>query len=439
MELNSGHKMEKEEYLPEEIMDHIFSFLSNPKDLIQTSLVAKRWRRFWVSAPATALVFDVNGVPSFNFYNRFFEQRRRAISSSPTTTTTTTTIQILNIQYQRVWKDRFRNSISLALSHHVQQLCIYPAPRVGHLSVPISLFSAPNLKTLTLDSLYCPVQGEFPVTCPDLQSLLLNASLFGGFGSVLALRTPKLNKLEVCNVFDFKRENLLKLRTPKLSSLSFTNRASGVYGFTLVSTFEDIDIYDYEPALKNMHLWFNHSRSISKRLRGSRARRGLSIDAASHARVSAKGKYPGLEKMTIALGKLFKLYGKLRSLELRASFELPENIDRFASLLMSNCSSIELLIIKVVSRPKSRFDADFERVNDLPVSCTLNKLKYIVVQVKGLGYELELFRFLLHSAVNLQRMAIAWKRSKHQIGVFEQFSNTISQEYPRVQFLFRLS
>ncbi|KAK9106134.1 hypothetical protein Scep_022978 [Stephania cephalantha] len=425
--------MEKEEYLPEEIVDHIFSFLSNPKDLIQTSLVAKRWRRFWVSAPATALVFDVNGVPSFKFYNRFFEQRRRAISSSPTTTTTT--IQILNIQCQRVWKDRFHNSISLALSHHVQQLCIYPAPRVGLLSVPISLFSAPNLKTLTLDSLYCPLQGEFPVTCPDLQSLLLKASLFGGFGSVLALRTPKLNKLEVYNVF--KRENLLKLRTPKLSSLSFTNRASRVYGFTLVSTFEDIDIY--EPAFKNMHLWFNHSRGISKRLRGSRARRGLSIDAASHARVSAKGKYQGLEKMTIALGKLFKLYGKLRSLELRASFELPENIDRFASLLMSNCSSIELLIIKVVSRPKSRFDVDFENVNDLPVSCTLNKLKYIVVQVKGLGYELELFRFLLHSAVNLQRMAIAWKRSKHQIGVFEQFRNTISQEYPRVQFLFRLS
>ncbi|KAK9106153.1 hypothetical protein Scep_022997 [Stephania cephalantha] len=140
--------------------------------------------------------------------------------------------------------------------------------------------------------------------------------------------------------------------------------------------------------------------------------------------------------MTITLGNLFKSYDNIRSLELCANFERPVHVARFASVLMSNCSCIEILVLKVVDHPKSEYQ-NYIKVPELPLSCTLSKLEYIGVQVEGLDCELELFRFLLCSAVNLLRMTIAWKYSEHKIGDLKLFHRKISLEYPKVHFLFQ--
>ncbi|KAK9085013.1 hypothetical protein Sjap_025424 [Stephania japonica] len=400
--------------LPDELIEHIFSFMNIPKDLIQTSRLARRWRYFWRSAPATALNFD---DPSLKFFLRFFQH------ASPSTA-----IHRLSIQCCSDKADLFYDSLSTAISHHVRDLHISPP---SSCPVPISLFSTCNLKTLKL---HYDVEGVSEISCSDLEFLVLKDSEFGKANSVFALRTPKLRKLEM----DYYHEpdTMLELHTPKLSSFSFTNRS--LNNSLIVCTFGNLNIDIDDAVSKKMHHWFKYVCSISNRLQRLRAHR-LSIEKASHAWVSATGEYRGLKEITIALGKLFRFYGNLRSLELNASFENSKNIASFASLMISNCSSIEVLILRLTHCPKSPYAKRKKVLNLPPLSCKLNKLKYIVVLVEGMDSDLELVRFLLCSAVNLQTMVIAWNHFVHKIGVFEQFRDTISQEYPRVHFLFQSS
>ncbi|KAK9108952.1 hypothetical protein Sjap_017012 [Stephania japonica] len=105
-----------------------------------------------------------------------------------------------------------------------------------------------------------------------------------------------------------------------------------------------------------MYFWERGAPALARGGGGCKAAASLlpsiPIHNASHAYASATGQYQNLEGMAISLGKLFKSYNNLRSLELYASFERPENVARFASVLVSNCCSVEILVLKVVDRPK---------------------------------------------------------------------------------------
>ncbi|KAK9091416.1 hypothetical protein Sjap_024593 [Stephania japonica] len=65
--------------LPEELIEHVFSFLA-AKDLIQTSILSKRWRSFWVSVPCTTLSFTIQNTHTYVYVLGWYDAAELAIT-----------------------------------------------------------------------------------------------------------------------------------------------------------------------------------------------------------------------------------------------------------------------------------------------------------------------------------------------------------------------
>ncbi|KAK9091395.1 hypothetical protein Sjap_024572 [Stephania japonica] len=176
-------------YLPEELIEHIFSFLP-PKDLIQTSLLSKKWRNFWISAPSTNLSFNVEDPCSLDFFLGFLHSRDAAASP--------TVLKSFRIQRTPFCESRLCNKlVASALNHHLHNLYIS-----GYAIRP-SILSSPSLSNLELQKVSLIVDGhqisELPITCPDLETLTMLDCDFLLDLRVLVIRTSKLRNLVVCH------------------------------------------------------------------------------------------------------------------------------------------------------------------------------------------------------------------------------------------------
>ncbi|KAK9085127.1 hypothetical protein Sjap_025538 [Stephania japonica] len=476
------------ELLPDELISYIFSFLS-PRDLTKTCLLlSKRWRDFWVSTNLNyPLDFEISSSnnSSIAFFQQFMKRRSEGGAGS------STVLQRLSVKWRSFGKEELLgNLITTALDHHVQELHIsFPSTRIrlrappSSFAIPSLVFSAPRLRTLVLHNVeFTPGQN---ITCPDLESLVLKnseRSLANIPGLVFS--APKLRTLELHNAWLTPEQNIMALKlkslvldnvkltlqqniincldletlvlknrlwlsadgvlklcsanlkklevenynkefelhTPKLSSFSYKEKDT-----CLECWFGKID------ALSSSKSWSNRCDLISRCLKDSLLRR-LPVEEASHVGVSVKGE-PGeplvLERILSSLVRLLKSYHNLRSLELITTVGDIANFPPLASSVIRSFSYFtELLVLKVVHESDKGADLQME---PWPLSCTLDKLKCIVVQGLTMSnHQIEFLRLLYNRAVNGERMVIIEEVKEYLVkaSLWMDFASRVADQCP---------
>ncbi|KAK9091569.1 hypothetical protein Sjap_024746 [Stephania japonica] len=275
--------------LPEDLINHIFSFLS-PKKLIQTSLLSKKYRTFWSTVPiSTNVSFAVTNVYSMNLFLQFL--RGRLLNS------TATSIERLSIQWWALCESRLINTlIESALQHSVQHLhislnlrskgVIVRSHNLSSYTLPPVLLSAPNLKTLTLDSVR--LDGWVPMTCPDLEGLVLLCCR-GQFNNLKGSSLGQLRRLEVVNYRSNGNDiGSMEMEAPRLECVSYRDE----YGSIECSFFGSAEGWDaVDDCFNTCRIWTRLQQGIINNAASSSSSKmcQVPLELAHHVRVSAEG------------------------------------------------------------------------------------------------------------------------------------------------------
>ncbi|KAI3923881.1 hypothetical protein MKW92_025269 [Papaver armeniacum] len=261
--------------LPDSLINHILSFLSDTTYAVRTCVLSKRWRYIWTSLPVLKFSdefhYDDSDVEEdyyidredMCFINRFIGFVDKVLSLRDNNSD----IQIFHFEYSPTYhwcgekSERFVNRcIAAAASHNVQELCIKIKPNsdaeflrlvsscksLTKLDLELSGYddgeynnctiicipseiSFPRLESLCMNLEFFPFEDEestnnFFSSFPNLESLVI---VFRGWSSGfrdmnLTISLPKLK------YFSFKVEDqgyeinsVIKLHAPSLSSFIF--------------------------------------------------------------------------------------------------------------------------------------------------------------------------------------------------------------------------
>ncbi|KAI3962127.1 hypothetical protein MKW92_041324 [Papaver armeniacum] len=251
--------------LPDSLIHHILSFLSDTTYAVQTCVLSKRWRYIWTSLPVLKFSdefhYDDSDVEEDYFIDRenmcFINRFIRFVDKVLSLRDNNSDIQMFHFEYSPPYhwsgekSERFVNRcIAAAASHNVQELCIKIKPN----SDAEFLRLVSSCKSLTkLDLELCGYDdGEYSncsiicipseISFPRLESLCMNLEFFpfedeeltnnffssfpnleSGFRDMnLTISLPKLK------YFSFKVEDqgyeinsVIKLHDPSLSSFIF--------------------------------------------------------------------------------------------------------------------------------------------------------------------------------------------------------------------------
>ncbi|KAI3923879.1 hypothetical protein MKW92_025267 [Papaver armeniacum] len=261
--------------LPDSLIHHILSFLSDTTYAVQTCVLSKRWRYIWTSLPVLKFSdefhYDDSDVEEDYFIDRenmcFINRFIRFVDKVLSLRDNNSDIQMFHFEYSPPYhwsgekSERFVNRcIAAAASHNVQELCIKIKPNsdaeflrlvsscksltkldlelCGYddgeysncsiICIP-SEISFPRLESLCMNLEFFPFEDEeltnnFFSSFPNLESLVI---VFRGWSSGfrdmnLTISLPKLK------YFSFKVEDqgyeinsVIKLYAPSLSSFIF--------------------------------------------------------------------------------------------------------------------------------------------------------------------------------------------------------------------------
>ncbi|KAJ0427737.1 putative F-box domain, leucine-rich repeat domain superfamily, F-box-like domain superfamily [Helianthus annuus] len=160
--------------LPDDIIHKILSFVST-KHVVETSVLSSRWRYIWTSMPSLNFsTKDFHTLPKFSEFVKHVLSGRN------------NQMEVFSIEltfHGKVSVKRILNYImNYTLSHNVQQLNV--TCLLGKIEVPLSLFSSPSLKHLTLSGFTFGFTFEISVTTlstwelPSLATLNLHFVTF---------------------------------------------------------------------------------------------------------------------------------------------------------------------------------------------------------------------------------------------------------------------
>lgn len=206
--------------LPDELLHQVLSHL-DIKVVVQTCVIARRWRSVWKSTPYLNFHMNVWRFKAEKLYN-FSTNPRRLRNNSITVETfglvgeqtlamrNAGELHLENIHYQEM---------SALVSATQVQLKTLNLTRVHAYSIPNNQtldFSSPIMETLILNDFYHPGIRNLRITAPQLRVLnMYNDSMGDNRACVLTVDTPRLR------TFQFKRnmygnyflQNLLNLET----------------------------------------------------------------------------------------------------------------------------------------------------------------------------------------------------------------------------------
>ncbi|KAK9115246.1 hypothetical protein Syun_022043 [Stephania yunnanensis] len=360
-----------------------------PKTSSKTSLLSKNYRTFWTTAPSSStttnnnnnnnLHFAITNVYSMNLFRQFL--LRRGATNTPTI------LHRVSIQWWPLCESKLINAlIATALIHSVKHLDISLAPRSAEFIVrphDLASYTLPTamLAAPSLETLTLDrvwLDGGVPAAWPDLEGLVLVDCGVCGNNGRLVLRGEKLRRVEVVNYNVLDQAQWEEEEVVEMETPMVEFVSYRDQYGSIECWFGRVEAWDGDVDVDD---WFSTCRIWSRVQQGCCGSQAP-LDLAHHVRVVADG-----------------------------TFQDPSSLNT-------------------------------EIAFEWPMSCNLNKLKYVAVRgVEGFDCELEFFKLLLGSAVNLQRMVIVESASdyfQHKRRVLEQFRNNLSKQFPQARFSIQL-
>ncbi|KAL5718375.1 hypothetical protein ACHQM5_011282 [Ranunculus cassubicifolius] len=231
--------------LPEPILHHILSYL-DMKEVVQTCVIARSWREFWVS------------VPNLNFCNSLWTLPKKSSKGKCGIDAFVKFVEkvllfrdnsiIRKFSCSSYWNaDQINSWLTVAVNRSIREINLVISPdqlyvlpskvftsevgvfklksetrpkdQLQAVQVPESICFAPKLKILHLESVRLSngnSSGELKLCCPLLEDLILDDCDHGNL-NILDISTPQLKNL-VIKMWGYCSCKI-NLRTPNLKSL----------------------------------------------------------------------------------------------------------------------------------------------------------------------------------------------------------------------------